>query len=321
MIHRFAAMTADADTRLDVFLCGKLEGLTRSAVAKRLKAGAATVNGKPASVHRFLKPGDEVMFDDASTGSAAVRRVTADGMETADMPTLRIVDETDGWLVIDKPSGLMVHPDATTKTGTLVDALLAHHPAIAKVGEDPERPGIMHRLDRDVSGLMVVAKTQDAFDALKRQFAEHTVEKRYLALVRGDIAKDEGDIKFRIARSKTKARMAARPESEEAGKAAWTHYRVLRRFRGATLLELAILSGRTHQIRAHMLALGHPVVGDTLYAGQARVPKSRRLDATRLLLQAVHLSFTDPATGETRTYDLAPDPAFEVTTERLKTAA
>ncbi|MBU1349199.1 RluA family pseudouridine synthase [Patescibacteria group bacterium] len=317
MIHTYRIKPHETDSRLDVFLCEKLNGLTRSAIAKRLKAGAGTVNGDAASVHRFLKAGDTVVFDDAEVKAGVPHRAPMSKTGTTTVAPLRIVDETDGWVVINKPAGLIVHPDTITKTGTLVDALIAHDPGIAKVGDDPERPGIMHRLDREVGGLMVIAKTQDAFDGLKKQFAGHTVEKRYIALVHGTIAKDEGDIKFRIARSKTKARMAARPESEDGGKAAWTHFKILRRFRNATLLELAILSGRTHQIRAHMLALGHPVFGDTLYTSQGQKPTAKKFAVTRLLLQAVHLSFKDPATGEDRTYDLAPDPAFDVTITHL----
>jgi 23S rRNA pseudouridine1911/1915/1917 synthase len=209
--------------------------------------------------------------------------------------------------VIDKPAGLLVHPDAKTKTGTLIDWLLAHDPTIGKVGEDPVRPGIVHRLDREVSGLMVVAKSQRAYDDLKRQFAERKVEKRYLALVYGRVMKDEGDIKLRIARSTSQARMAARPAHEAEGRAAWTHYRVRERLRGATLLDLEILSGRTHQIRAHLQAIGHPVVGDALYAPKKIPP---RPVASRLMLQSVSLAFDDPASGERRSYSIPPDPAF-----------
>ena len=296
--------------------------MTRSAIAKLLKAGAGTVNGNAASVHRFLKAGDEVVLDNTVEAGLGLPKGVASHAPTPDderrrTAPLRIIQETDAWIVIDKPAGLLVHPDAATKTGTLADALVAHDPAIAKIGDDPSRPGIVHRLDREVSGLMVVAKTQDAYDALKRQFAEHTVDKRYLALVHGEVRKDEGDIKFRIARSTTKARMAARPESEEEGKAAWTHYLVLRRFRGATLLELAILSGRTHQIRAHMLALGHPVMGDPLYVRRGTKVEVRGTIVPRLMLQAVHLSFKDPATGEQTAFDIPADPAFDAVVKEL----
>ncbi len=299
----------DTGIRLDIFLTREMPETTRSQVAKRIKNGNVTVNGKAATVHRFLKKGDAVELNDAQKMDGVVgatRRVAPTEM-TACIPTVPLIAETPDWLVLDKPPGLLVHPDAKTNNGTLVDFLIVHDPAIAKVGEDPSRPGIMHRLDKEASGLMVIAKTQDAFDSLKRQFAEHTVEKKYLALVFGEMEKEEGDIKFKIARSKTRQRMAARPEHEEEGKVAWTHYKVLRLFRNASLLELTILTGRTHQIRAHLLAINHPIIGDPLYK---RRKEDRNISAPRLMLQAVHLGFRDPATGEKIEFDLSPDQAF-----------
>ncbi len=290
----------NAGERLDVFLADAIPELTRSRAAKLLKSGAGTVNGRPATVHRFLNPGDTVIFDDAPVGSTPEMDLPP--------PEIHIIDETPAYYVIDKPVGVLVHPNTKLHSGTLVEAILARDPSIAKIGEDPQRPGIIHRLDRDVSGLMLVARTQDAFEHLKKQFSQHTIDKRYLALVYGEIPEDEGELKFRIARSKTRNRMAARPESEEGGKAAWTHYTVLKRFRGATLVECTILSGRTHQIRAHFLAFGHPVIGDPLYKRRA---EDRNIKAPRLLLQSVHIGFNDPVTGELRTYDIAPDPSFE----------
>ena len=246
MIHNWTIKQNDLGTRLDVFLTSQLDNITRSTISKLLKRGAATVNGKPATVHRFLKVGDKVEFED----EAELKSQRAEGPKGKAKPIAKveILHETDEWVVINKPSGLIVHPDNTHKTNTLVDFLLEKYPSMAKVGEDPSRPGIMHRLDKEVSGLMVIAKTEDAFDSLKRQFAEHSVEKKYNALVYGKIIGDEGDIKFRIARSKSKARMAARPVHEEEGRAAWTNYKVLKRFSNASLLELQILTGRTHHL-------------------------------------------------------------------------
>ena len=309
----------DSKKRLDIFLAEQLIETTRSAIAKHLKAGAGTVNGKVASVHRFLKIGDAVVYDDVGAHAMRPPRIITHGVRnnaktgrdkpapTRGIPFLKIIAETADWLVIDKPAGILVHPDTHHHTGTLIDALVAHDPAISRLGENPERPGIVHRLDKDVSGLMVIPKTQTAFDDLKQQFAEHSVDKVYLALVHGEMSKDEGDIKFRIARSKTKARMAARPEHEEGGRAAWTHYRVLTRYHNATEVELQILSGRTHQIRAHLFALGNPIVGDSLYT--LRNP-DRKIKGTRLMLQAISLAFTDPATGERKSFSIPPDPTF-----------
>jgi 23S rRNA pseudouridine1911/1915/1917 synthase len=317
MRHMTKNWTIDAENagkRLDVFLAEELVAtLTRSGISKQLKAKKGRVNDKIASVHRFLKIGDKVEFDmpEKQTAKAIAK-------EIADIRPLNIIEETPEFIVIDKPTGLLVHPDVHHAQGTLVDALVAHDPKIGKIGEDPSRPGIMHRLDKEVSGLMVIAKTQDAFDSLKKQFAEHTVDKRYLALVHGEMRQDEGDIKFRIARSTSKGRMAAHPESEEVGRAAWTHYKTLQRFHNATLVELNIFSGRTHQIRAHMLAFSHPVIGDTLYK---RRLEDRKIAAPRLMLQSIHLSFIDPSSGERRTYDLPPVKEFDVLTKQFKSSS
>lgn len=220
---------------------------------------------------------------------------------------LKIVKETPHWIVVQKPAGQLMHPDHDHPDGTLIDDVVAHAPEVAKIGEDPSRPGIVSRLDKEVSGLVVIAKTQEAFESLKRQFAEHQVTKEYVALVHGDITKDEGDLKFRIGRSTSKARMAARPETADTGKAAWTHYEVQQRFVGAALLRLHIFSGRTHQIRAHLHAFGHPVVGDSLYM----LKKTKRnIQAPGLMLQSVRLSFADPKTNEPQTFEIPMDPQF-----------
>ncbi len=301
-----------AGARLDVFLTEQL-GRTRSSLQKAIQAGHVKVNGKAASVHRFLKAGDTVIFH-ATMDKAVEKKKRPDFGQQPNRATsapaseeLPIIDETADWIVLDKPAGLLVHPDAQHETGTLVDLLLVHDPKIGKVGEDPERPGIVHRLDREVSGLMLVAKTQRAYESLQEQMKRRTMEKTYLLLVHGQPPEESGDIKFRIARSSTQPRMAARPVGQSAGRAAWTHYRVLKRFRGAALVEADILSGRTHQIRAHFHALGCPVIGDPLY----QIKKTmRNLQAPRLMLQSIRLAFDDPKDGKRKSYALAPVEAF-----------
>lgn len=294
--------------RLDIFLSGEWPEHSRSQIAKRIKSGEIVVNGKTASVHQFLKEGDkiEVLNEEMRKPSKAAPKSKLGSGATiihAPLPRLEIIKETADWIVVNKPVGVVVHPDTKHLSGTLVDAVLKHAPEMAKVGEDPSRPGIMHRLDKEVSGLMVFAKTQKAFENLKHQFATHTVDKRYIALVHGEISQDEGDLKFRIARSSSKNRMAAKPQTAEDGKAAWTHYKTLQRFHNATLLELTILSGRTHQIRAHLLAFNHPVIGDPLYT---RSGLTRTIQAPHTLLQNIHLAFNDPETGELQSFDLKP---------------
>lgn len=304
--------------RLDLFLTAEMPGRSRSAIQKLIQNGSIKVNNLPATVHRFLKEDDTVAWD----GSEITARVKIDETEfepEKPLPTLAdiLVEESDGWIVIDKPVGLLVHPNTKTKSGTLVDVLLAHDPNIAKIGEDPQRPGIVHRLDREVSGLMVVAKTQGTFDELKRQFTNREVRKTYLAFCHGSLPEEEGDIKFRIARSKTQPRMAARPSHEEEGKAAWTHYRVKERFTGATLVEVEILSGRTHQIRAHLHAMQCPIMGDTVYTLKKT---DRHVKAPRLMLQSVGLEFTDPFTEERKRFELTPVPEFDAMSEEFRSS-
>ncbi|MBP6945619.1 RluA family pseudouridine synthase [Patescibacteria group bacterium] len=330
----------DAGSRLDHFLVANNPTVSRSQIQKIIKSEQVTVNGKKAMVHRFLKENDIIEWKDEAPeektplkekrfGSRskparerAAKKLAISGPVTssrkpltADLPTPILIEETADWMVIDKPIGLLVHADSVHQESTLVDWALAHDPNIAKVGEDPVRPGIIHRLDREVSGLMIIAKTQDAYDSFRAQFRDRIVKKTYLALVHGVIEKDEGDIKFRIARSNTSARMAARPSQEEEGKAAWTHFSVLERFRGATLVELEILSGRTHQIRAHLHALGRPVIGDTLYALKKT---DRNVKPPRLMLQSIRLRFQDPSTQEEKSFVLAADPAFDALVQEFR---
>lgn len=308
--------TQAAGQRLDLFLVEQGVGSSRSAVQKMIRTGNVTVNEKMATVHRFLKAGDVVSIGNRIHEGSNAPALLATPLALrggANSPT--IIADTDSWLVLDKPTGLLVHADRASTEPTLVDWLVERYPGIAKVGEDPVRPGIVHRLDREVSGLMVIAKTQDAYENLTRQFRARLTKKTYLALVHGRLDKDEGDIKFRIARSSSHARMAARPAHEEQGKAAWTHYRVLERWHGATLLQLEILSGRTHQIRAHLHALGKPVIGDTLYSLKKT---DRNVAASRLMLQSVGLEFNDPETGERRIFNLKPDSAFAILLKKFR---
>ena len=315
MQHTWKITEENVDDRLDLFLVEEFEQTkSRSAIQKAIKLGHILVNGKPATVHRFLKNGDEITYEPkevVKTNEAPRRNAPKGGAK----PSFTVVDENDDWVVIVKPAGVLVHPDGVQDSDTLVDVLVAKYPKMAKVGEDPSRPGIVHRLDREVGGLMVVAKTQSGYEALRKQFSSHEVKKTYLALVHGEMSKEEDDVKFRIARSTTKARMAARPQEEEEGKAAWTHYRVTKRFVGATEVLLEIFSGRTHQIRAHMHALGHPVIGDSLYT--AKRP-DRNLKLSKLMLQSVELAFIDPVTGDEKAYAVEPDPLFAKLEEEFR---
>ena len=224
-----------------------------------------------------------------------------------------IIEQTDDYVVIVKPAGLLVHPaDSSPDEPTLVDWLVEKFPQIKTVGDEPElRPGIVHRLDREASGLMVIALNQKTFDALKMQFQDRTIEKEYLVLVHGKMIREFGEINLPIGRMSRGGRMAAHSSNYEEGNEARTEYFVEKRFSTTTLLRVHIHTGRTHQIRVHMFSLQHPVVGDTLYPlkkfGKTKMGKAFPLPP-RLCLHAARLVFTDK-TGARKEFlaELPPD--------------
>ena len=246
-------------------------------------------------------------------------------------PTLipEIISETKDYLVINKPAGLAVHAGGNLKEATLVDWLIAHYPKIKKIGDDPIRPGLVHRLDKDVSGLMVIAKNQKSFLNLKEQFKDREVNKEYLALVHGKLSRDEGSIDFPITRSQAGYKMAALPanttdllrrrhprgrdqgniESWLKSRLALTEYTVLKRFINYTFLRVKIKTGRTHQIRVHLFALGHPLVGDDLYHTKKSKEKNKKLNIGRVFLVADHLTFSD-LNGEKQDFKIDLPPAL-----------
>lgn len=222
---------------------------------------------------------------------------------------LDIIKETNDYLVINKPAGLIVHPAPGITDKTLVDFLLEKYPEIEKVGDDPLRPGIMHRLDKDVNGLMVIAKTNESFESLKDQFKNRKIEKEYTTLVFGNIPKESGIIDFVIKRSSSGHRMAAIPTvkreesnnprergnivAREKAKIAITTFKIVKEFINYTLLKVQIKTGRTHQIRVHMFAYGHPILGDKLYNTKKTKLKNEKLKMERIFLVADKLSFID----------------------------
>lgn len=270
--------------RLDVFLARHAD-ISRSKLQLAVKAGHVTVNGKVVKPNRMIHVGDTVVVNDLA--SALHQEINHDpGLDPI------ILFEDENYLVIMKPSGLVVHGGPGIHEATLVDWVVDHVPTIGDVGDQPDiRPGIVHRLDRDVSGVMVIAKTQPAFLSLKGQFQDHSIEKQYIALVQGRVVDQSGRINFAIARSPSKSGlMIARPKSNE-GKKAETLFRVERYVKGMTLVHVQTLTGRTHQIRVHFKAIGHPLVGDPLY--KIRRLKMEKLPAPRVFLHAERLAFDD----------------------------
>jgi len=224
-----------------------------------------------------------------------------------------IIYETEDYLVINKPAGLAVHPGGNLEEKTLTDWLVVQYPKIISVGEDPVRPGIVHRLDKEVSGLMVIAKNNDCFFDLKEQFKSRTISKEYLALVHGRIINDDGVINFPITRSKSGHKMAALPagssdllvrrnpkQRDQGNIKSWfksreasTEFNVVKKFVNFTLLRVKIKTGRTHQIRVHFFAYGHPLAGDDLYCTKKTKDKNKKINLGRVWLIADHLEFTD----------------------------
>lgn len=223
------------------------------------------------------------------------------------MLTYQTIFEDENYLIINKPAGLVVHGAEHINEPALSDQLLEKYPELIKIGDDPSRPGIMHRLDKQVSGLLVIAKTQKAFEHLKKQFQQRTVDKKYIALVYGKIAGDESVIDFPIKRSARSGKMAALPKTakgklELKGRQAITEFEVKQRFINYTLLEIKIKTGRTHQIRVHLSAYGHPVVGDDLYGTKKTRLRNQKLNLGRIFLAARELSFDD-LTGKRRHFE------------------
>ncbi len=207
---------------------------------------------------------------------------------------LNIIFENNDFLIINKPAGLIVHPTTFKEENTLVDFLIEYCPQIKNVGDDTNaRPGIVHRLDKDVSGLMVIAKTQAAFDFLKKQFQERKVKKEYYALVYGEVKEKKGIIDLALGFSKRKSKIKMTVFSQNKSKSAITEYEVLKKIFNFTLLKVKIKTGRTHQIRAHLNFIGHPILGDRIYRnkGLERKIKQKKLD--RIFLHCFKLGFYD----------------------------
>ena len=263
--------------RLDVFVAQHCPGLSRSHARRIIEDGLATVNGRPAKPSHLLRAGDAV----------SVRVPPPAALDLLPEPVaLSVVYEDQDLLVVDKPAGLTVHPSAGQTAHTLVNALLAHCTDLAGVG-GVLRPGIVHRLDKDTSGLLIVAKNDRAHVDLSRQLKERTVEKKYLALVHGRVDPAEAVIDAPVGRDPhNRKRMAV----VEQGRAATTAYRVRERLGDLTLVEASPSTGRTHQIRVHLAAIGHPVVGDAVYGKPSPL-------VGRQFLHAHRLGFRHPADG------------------------
>lgn len=282
---------AEADARLDAYLAAQIEGWSRARIQRLIEDGEVLVNERAVKSSYKLRAGDviEVELTEAPASSFAPEPIP-----------IEIVYEDDELVVVNKPAGLVVHPGAGAPSGTLANALAFHFQKLS-TGGGAMRPGIVHRLDKDTSGLIVVAKTEDAHEKLSEQFRMREVFKSYITLVHGSLKEESGRIEQPISRDpRHRTRMAV----VRGGRMALSLYRVRRAFERFTLLDVEIKTGRTHQIRVHLQWLKHPVVGDETYGGgrdktvmdvRARAAIAR---LNRLFLHAEQLGFRHPRTGE-----------------------
>jgi len=274
---------SESDQRLDVFLASKLD-LSRSQAQKQIKQGVVLVNDKVENSHYKVQAGDKIKILSATKQENKKTKSA--------LPKFKTIAETDDYLVINKPSGVIVHGGEGITEATLVDALEKKYSQIKKVGDDSRRPGIVHRLDKEASGLMIIAKNNKTFEHLKKQFQKRAVAKQYYALIYGTLDTEHDEINFPIARSAKGYKMSARPANQE-GRQAVTEFEIEQKFINYTLLDVKIKTGRTHQIRVHLSAYGHPIVGDNLYATKKTREQNKKLNLNRIFLHAYTLGFND----------------------------
>ena len=291
--REFVAAAEDVGLRLDVFLARRMPDWSRSQLQRQIRCGLVTIGARTA-----YKAGEEIATGDRVTIRASRHELRA----TAEELPLNIVYEDDDLAVVNKPAGMVVHVGAGVRSGTLVNALLHHIGRLARAGGDL-RPGIVHRLDRMTSGLVIVAKNDAAHRNLSGQFKSREVRKTYLALVHGRVDAGSGEIGAPVGRDpRRRIRMRT---SGVAARAAQTEYAVRQRFQHFTLLEVHPLTGRTHQIRVHLASIGHPVVGDTLYGAPSRLRIGCREEQTldRNFLHAAAIGFRHPRSGEALAFE------------------
>jgi 23S rRNA pseudouridine1911/1915/1917 synthase len=277
----------DRGLRLDVFLARHLADLTRSQIQLLNRSGAVQIEGRRDKAGYKIRGGETIEID--------LRALAAEPLTPEQMP-LQIYFEDKDLAVIEKTAGVVVHPGAGTRAGTIVHGLLFHFQNLSDTGGQT-RPGIVHRLDKWTSGLMIVAKNNAAHARLSTAFRDREIQKTYLAIVHGRLRQNAGIIESSIGRHpKIRTRMAAMQKGK--GRSAHTEYRLVEQFREFAMLELRIKTGRTHQIRVHLASIGHPVVGDDVYGETAAKQFAKKFgDPHRYFLHAAELRFTHPSTG------------------------
>ena len=299
MNREYELAVEESGQRLDKYLAEKMTDLSRSRIKELVQAGEVLVNGKKSKVSYKVQKGDLIQV--------TVLPLEPLALEAENIP-LDIVYEDEDVIVVNKPQGMVVHPAAGHPSHTLVNALLYHTRDLA---DSPEgfRPGIVHRIDKDTSGLLMVAKNAAARESLEKQLATKSNKRQYLAIVHGNFAEEEGTIDAPIGRNpKDRKQMAV----VEKGKSAVTHFKVLEQYQGYSLVECQLETGRTHQIRVHMAYIGHPLAGDPLYGPRKTLPGHGQF------LHAKTLGFEQPRTGEWLEFSVQPPEIFQQTVADLR---
>ncbi len=301
---QFEVPAGQSPVRIDRYLTDKIENLTRNRIQNVAKAGGVLVNDKPIKSNYKVKPLDKIKI--------VLPYAPYENLLVPEDIPLDIVYEDDDVVVINKPAGMVVHPGHGNYSGTLLNGLIYHFDNLPENAD--KRPGLVHRIDKDTTGLLVVAKNEEALTHLGKQFADKSSKRKYIALVWGDLAEDEGTIEGNLGRNpKNRLQMIVFPEGDQ-GKHAVTHYKVLERFGYVTLVELELETGRTHQIRAHMKYIGHPLFNDERYGGD-KILKGTTFSKYKQFVentfkvlprQALHaktLGFVHPKTGKFMEFD------------------
>ncbi|MFS8962822.1 RluA family pseudouridine synthase [Lactobacillus delbrueckii] len=299
MNREYELTAEESGQRLDKYLAGEMTDLSRSRIKELVQAGEVLLNGKKSKVSYKVQKGDLIQV--------TVLPLEPLKLEAENIP-LDIVYEDEDVIVVNKTQGMVVHPAAGHPSHTLVNALLYHTRDLA---DSPEgfRPGIVHRIDKDTSGLLMVAKNAAARESLEKQLAAKSNKRQYLAIVHGNFAEEEGTIDAPIGRNpKDRKQMAV----VEKGKSAVTHFKVLEQYQGYSLVECQLETGRTHQIRVHMAYIGHPLAGDPLYGPRKTLPGHGQF------LHAKTLGFEQPSTGEWLEFSVQPPEIFQQTVADLR---
>ena len=304
--HRIVVDGKQGLIRVDKFLMDRLSNVTRTKIQEGIHNGFVQVNEKPVKPNYRIHPHDVI--------TVSFPEPPRDTDVLPENIPLHLVHEDDHLLVVNKAAGMVVHPAYQNWSGTLVNALAYHFQTLPQMEGNEGRPGLVHRIDKDTSGLLVIAKTEAAITHLAKQFFDHTIERTYWALVWGEPANEQGTINMNIGRSLKDRRITTTFPKGDNGRTAITHYRILKKFRYVTLIECKLETGRTHQIRAHMKFLGHPIFNDTTYGGD-QILKGTTFSKYRQFVdncfkiisrQALHaktLGFVHPATKKFMQFD------------------